>query len=306
MTLVNNRGIGTQTFTAIPLPKTGDREEFTLRVVGPDPSNDFQVPMIITGTALAIWGSPNPTDAAEALGAAVFRVTGTASQPPPEGYWFDSYNSGENVQDTANKIANEGALPFIKNAPSALFVRGLGQEINKKILELDALYSTKYNQPFFFSLEDLSEESQRIDDLNNPASDNANFLYRVCILSGIIDHINVRLSPEDIHQCTVCNQRHKQSEGSLSALRRWLKDKVNDQEATRLTQTFQMIKNLRKQYPIHDHYETASNIRQVRKQIRDATIYFDLNRDFAHNGIKLTEKFGESIKEIKIAIENIT
>src|SRR4051794_15935642 len=120
MPLIRNDMINSQIFTATILPKMGDREDFSLRVQGPDPSTDFQVPISISGTALAIWNNPNSIDAAQQLGAAIFDKIGTASKPPEEGYWFDSYNSGESLQDTIHKIANSDTSPFIKNASKSL------------------------------------------------------------------------------------------------------------------------------------------------------------------------------------------
>lgn len=304
MTKTVSPGMGTQTFDAILQPKMGDREDFKIRVVGPDPGTNFEVPLSITGTALAIWGSPSPVEAAETLGAAIFHQVGTASQPPKEGYWFDSYNSGENLRDTVNKIYNSDTSPFIKNWPGSFYVKSLGSDILQKMQELDELFSQKFNTPFFKSLEDLSEESQRVDDLNTPAKNNAEFLYQVCILSGVIDHINVRTQKEDEHLCSSCGQRHKQLMGSLQDLKGWLTDKLNPSEADRLTETFQMIKKLRKQYPIHDHYTTANNIRQERKEIAEAKMYFGLiDKDFNHNSAVVTSKFGDAIKNIMKAFD---
>lgn len=306
MPLVKTGMINNQIFTATPQPKMGDREDFSLRVQGPDPTTDFQVPLSITGTALAIWGHPNPIDAAEALGAAIFHQVGTASQPPQEGYWFDSYNSGDNLQDTISKIFNSDTTLFIKNASGALYLVSLGGDINRKIRELDQTYAQKFGEAFFHSLEDLSEESQRVGDLDSPSRDNANYLYRVSILSGIIDHIDVRLQPEDEHECTECHQRHRPSEGSLQALRRWFVSKINQPEADRLTRTFQMIKNLRKQYPIHDHYTMANNVRQVRQEITTANTYFGIrDNEYEHNANMVTSKFRETLDELKTAIENL-
>jgi len=304
VTKIVSPGIGKQIFEAAPQPKMGDREDFELRVVGPDPSTDFKVPLSITGTALAVWGNPDPVEAAEALGAAIFHQVGTASQPPKEGYWFDSYNSGYNLQETVNKIYNSDTTPFIKNWQGPVFVKSLGSDINQKIQEIDEFFSQKFDTPFFKSLEDISEESQRADDLNTPAQNNAEFLYKVCILSGVIDHINIKLQGgENDHICTECGQRYKQSQSSLQDFKEWLGDKLNPQKAASLTQTVQMIKKLRKQYPIHDHYITANNIRKERKEIVEAKAYFNLiEKDFAHNAAVVTAKFGEALQEIKLAL----
>lgn len=302
MTLINpNPIIGKQIFTAKPLPKVGDREDFILNVVGPDEKTNFNVPISITGTALSVWNNPSPISTAEALGAAVFHQIGTSTQPPKEGFWFDSYNSEENIQSTINKIYNQGVNIFIKNSSAALYVNSLGKKINEEIQLLDKEFTLKFKEPFFKSLEDISEESQRTNDLSEPAKDNANYLYKVCILSGIIDHINVKLTKkETTHFCSVCGQKHKQELKSLQAFKEWLTDKYNKEKAEKLITTLQMIKKLRKQYPIHDHYESINNIRQVRKEIEEANKYFGLKeKDYETNSVIITDRFKTNIVEIR-------
>lgn len=296
---VNKRPMaGKQTFDAIRQPKKGDREDFIVHVIGPDPSNDFYVPLSITGTALTIWGNNDDKAVAEELAEAIFNVIGTATQPPEEGFWFDSFNSEDTVRGTVDKIANVGSKPFTKNPSSALFLRSLGHDLNKKLMDLDEIFTLKYGTPFFKSLEDLAEGSQMVEDLNTPSKNNAEFLYRVCILSSIIDHFNVYLTPEDDHLCN-CGKRHKPSEGSLQALKRWLANKLDENQSKNLTITFQMIKKLRKQYPIHDHYETANNIRRVRDGIKDANIYFEISKkDFEKDSTIMIEKYTKAISDL--------
>lgn len=305
MTLKVSHGIGTQIITATSQPKIGDREDFTLRVQGPDPHTDYSVPISMTGTILAMWSYPSPMQTAENLGAAIFRVIGTASEPPKEGFWFDSYNSGGTLQETINKIANEGGRPFAKNwTGSWMYVNSLGASTNKRMEELDQFFTKKFNIPFFKSLEDISEESQRVEDLNNLPKDHPGFIYRICIISGIIDHINLSTKKEDNHLCSVCGEKHKQSLGSLQNLKLWLVDKVGEKRASELTVTLSMIKKLRKQYPIHDHYVTTENIRNVRKEINEANNYFNIiNGDFAHNTAIISEKFENALFDIKKEFE---
>src|SRR3989338_5464082 len=99
--------IGTQKITAERLDKTGDREDFLVKVIGPDPKTDFTVPMSITGTALAMWDkNQDASGAAVILAKNIFQVYGTATLPPKEGFWFDSYNSEETLKGTVNLIYN--------------------------------------------------------------------------------------------------------------------------------------------------------------------------------------------------------
>lgn len=137
-------------------------------------------------------------------------------------------------------------------------------------------------------MENAFERSQVLDDLNKPPEDNANYLYRVCILSGLIDHIAV--SPPG-------NFSH---EGSLQKFRRWLANMTTDRESTELTNTFRMIKKLRKQYPIHDHFETSSAGRKIRREVQEANEYFEITdpKSYSHNWTAVLGKFGQAIHSI--------
>ena len=249
--------IGTQTITATHLPKVGDREDFSMRAVGPG-ETDYNFPLSMTGTILAIW-QEDPKHAAEYLTRNILGVIGTASAPPEEGFWFDSYNSGDTLKETADKVRNYGIKSFTKGKIRNAFIRLLGEELFDEKEKLDKFFVSKYGYEFFRSFEDAFEDSQAIEDLSTPAKDNAHFLYRICILSGFIDHINVRVAQEST------------SVLSLQALKNWLKINLDERRANDLTKTFQMIKNLRKQYPIHEHFTiTAEGRRVVRDEIREA------------------------------------
>lgn len=292
--------IGGQTVTAESLPKIGDREDFTVRVVGPDPSTDFRVPLSITGTALSIWGNPNPQDAAEQLAVTIFDVAGTAKQPDPEGFWFDSYNSGTSIRDTQNKIRNESVRPFFKNEATAEFyVKLLGFGIRKKLEEIDMFFLAKFGRVFFKSLDDAFEVSRMTDDLNSPPGDNAHFLYRIGILAGIIDHFAVEPSGGALkHNCSVCGRSC--TRGPLQSFKDWLVGELGQEKAGELTKPFQMIKNLRKQYPIHDHFETISGERRLRKEVLSANEFFGITDPKAYetNWNLVVVKFGETISAI--------
>ena len=106
--------------------------------------------------------------AAVILAKNIFQVYGTATLPPKEGFWFDSYNSEETLKGTVNLIYNKGITPFVKNRTfEQIYIRLFGSELYKQIEEIDKFFLSKYKRVFFKSLEEASEMSQIIDDLNN-------------------------------------------------------------------------------------------------------------------------------------------
>lgn len=295
--------IGTQTITAEKLDKVGDREDFKVRVVGPDPSTDFTVPLKITGTALAIWGTADPQGTAVELANTIFDVKGTATLPPKEGFLFDSYNSGGTVRETLNKIRNEGVQPFLKDVSEEglFYIHPLGAAANKKIKEADKFFLEKFNRVFFRSLEDMAEESQLAGDISTAAKDYPSYIYGVCILGGIIDHIDVRLDNDEKHICNICDETCRVQEGSLQSFKRWLSDKLGKQKSNELTQTFQMIRHLRNQYPVHNSYDLKTDGKQIRSQITIANNYFGITStptDYAHNSQMILHKFTEALDNL--------
>lgn len=281
--------IGTQTIMATLFPKIGDREDFSMRAVGPG-ETDYSFLLSMTRTVLAIW-QEDPKHAAEYLTRNILGVIGTTSAPPEGGFWFDSYNSSNTLKATADKIRNFGIQAFSKGQARNAFIRLLGNELFDEKEKLDKFFVNKYGYEFFRSFEDAFEDSQAIEDLSTPAKDNAHFLYRICILSGFIDHIYVRMAQEASGVL------------SLQALKNWLKSNLDENRANDLTKTFQMIKNLRKQYPIHEHYTvSADGQRVVREEITKAKEYFNITPDFERSWLNVFTAFKLSLKEIKKAV----
>src|SRR5258708_20096870 len=120
---------GTMTVTPKLLPHTGDRDDYIVDILGPEPSTPkMSVPLSFTGTVLAIWKVDSKKAAEEIArtifggGEAVIGTIGTASGFPKQGYWFDSYNSGDSLEETINKILNKGNTQFIKKkSPNELY-----------------------------------------------------------------------------------------------------------------------------------------------------------------------------------------
>jgi len=286
---MENEWLGSPKVTATLQPKIADREDFLIRAVCPG-HTDYTFPLSLTGTILAVWKETNPEQAAITLASAILGVVGTASAPPEQGFWFDSYNSADTLQQTISLIQNSVIQPFIKNrTPADIYGRLLGDEVWSNIEMVDKLFIDKFGEPFFSSLDDAFEYSQVLDDLNKPPHDNANYLYRICILSGLIDHIAIK------------PQTRISQEGSLQRFKRWLTEQFDANKANELTITFQMIKNLRKQYPIHDHFETTTDGRKLRKEVKFANGYFEITepKAYDHNWGIVLNKFGKALKEIQ-------
>lgn len=280
------------TITTELLPRYGDRDDYEVRVIGPG-DTDWRFKLSITGTALAVWNE-NSKHASEFLAGTIINVIGTAGAPSPE-YWFDSYNSATTLSETGNKIRNFGTELFLRNNTIGdEFRRLLGTSVLESIETLNKSFKEKFNKPLFKSLDYAFEYSQASEDLGNPPKDNANFLYRICVLSLIVDFIQIKLPNESSNA------------GSLQWFKNWLADKLNSEKAEELTTTFQMVKNLRKQYPLHDHYEDISGSRVERKEITKAKAYFKLTGDYEGDWQKIKIQFIKAFSEIKKSLDSLS
>ncbi len=275
------------------LDKIGDREDFLVRAVGPG-ETDYNFPLSISRTAIAIWGSA-PNESVIFLASELLAVSGTATAPPREGFWFDSYNSGDTLKETSSKIRNLGIEPFIKNRTASDSYRNLfGDSLFSKIDQLNNDFTSKFSKEFVTSLDCAFEFSQAKEDLNNSPKDLANFLIRICILSGIIDHLNVRL-PEE-----------KKDTPTLIALKNWLTEKKDPTQVEVILKPFLMVKYLRKQYPIHDNYRiTDKGVRIEREEISQAKQFFNTSEDYATSWHNVLIKFSGVLDEIIAVLQSI-
>jgi hypothetical protein len=260
--------IAAPTITIGHSPKTGDREDFQVRVT--DAQNDYQFRLSLTGTILAIW-SVEAVEAAKYLVDRLVYSHGTASPFAEEGFWFDSNNSAASLEETLHVIENRGSgffdHPAIKLA--------LGSQLFGVLDELDAARMANEGVPFVRSLDVLFERSQAGDDFESEARDHAHFIYRVCLTSAIIDRFNFT-SPT----------------GSLNGLKSWLTGRLGEDAADTLTEPFFMIKKLRKQYPIHEEFEVnAAGVRARRAQLEQAETYFGLRGDPASDWHAVRTRF---------------
>jgi len=258
------------TITLDPLHKTADRDDFSVRVVGPGDTY-YRFRLSATRTVLAIWQTASADEAVAALAETLVESHGTASAFPEQGFWFDSYNSAETASETCNIIRNRGWTAFLHPAART----SLGAALFSVLDELDAAFSAHHGRPFLKSLDILFEPSQALEDLETDAHDNPHFIYRVCILSAVIDRF-----------------AFDEGNGSLNGLRAWLEPEVGAGEAAELTSTFQMVKRLRKQYPIHEHFEVdAAGERHRRAQIVEAEQYFELRANPSEDWRRVLTRF---------------
>lgn len=261
------------------LPKTADREDFLVRVT--DDRNDYSFKLSITGSLIAMWA----TDSDEAAKFLVDRILyshGTASGFEEEGYWFDSYSSSSTFVQTIHDIENKGARFF--DHPSIR--TELGSKLFGVLDRLDEARSSIDGQPFIRSLDALFERSQGGDDFESDAPDHAHFIYRICLLAAVIDRFNF------VHD-----------QGSLNGLKNWLTDTSGPDTASELTRTFYMVRNLRRQYPIHEQYKVDSDgSRSRRADLEQAEMYFGVTREPANDWHVVRTKFVEALESLYQAL----
>lgn len=123
-------------------PKTGAREDFLVRVIGPG-DTDYRFRLSITYTALGMW-QVESMEAAAALAEVVVELHGTASAFPEDGFWFDSYSAGESLRETTNIVRERGWKAFL--VPAAR--KSLGAELLRLLDELDEVCLDSYGRSF--------------------------------------------------------------------------------------------------------------------------------------------------------------
>jgi hypothetical protein len=274
------------------LAPAGDRRDAEVRVIGPG-DTDYTFPLSVTRTVQTMWriADSDLPGAIEELSRGIFSIRGTASAPPADGYWFDSYNSENSIAETLNKIRNLGETLVLKNRTvsdeiAAIFGGGLVlalEEASQQFLELSGM-------PLIGSLDYAFERSEADSDLGSAPFSKPEYLYRICILSVMIDAFKLRLPTE------------ARDTPSLRALKNWLADRVDAARVIELTATFARIKDLRKQYPIHEHFQSdPTGQKVVRDEVREAEDYFGFapSDDYPAKWKKVTDAFQAAISELK-------
>ena len=264
------------TITVEGLPRTGAREDFKIRMVGPG-DTDYSFPLSITYTALGIWQTDGPT-AATALAEVLAELHGTASAFPDEGFWFDSYRVADSVKATCDLVRERGWKTFLH--PTAK--ESLGAEVFNALADLDRVRLDRWGSLFLESLDVLFEPNQALEDLEAEAPDHPHFIYRVCILCGILDRFDFQ---SDL--------------GPLNGLKAWLADLGGEDVASDLTATFFMLRRLRRQYPIHEQYDVdGTGFKSRRADVVEAETYFGLDGKHAADWRRVRERFIEATRRI--------
>ena len=90
---------------------------------------------------------------------------------------------------------------------------------------------------------------------------------------------------------------------SLAALTNWLAARLGMDRARELTEPFARVKDLRKQYPIHEHYEDAAGERVVRSEIQQAIEYFGFlpHHDHAAKWKRVVDRFMQALSDLEDA-----
>lgn len=285
--------IGRMSISVERLPPTGDRADFHVRVVGPG-ETDYAFPLSITRTALAVWdrhgGRTDDETIRDELVKTILEIHGTAAAFPDRGYWFDSYNAESTLRETCNKIRNAGLPLFQRDRTISDEVSStVGADVLSAVDESNAHIIEKYGEELVRSLDLAFEPSEAQDDLGSDPRDKAGFVYRVCILSVIIDRFG--LGRPEVGR----------SAGSLNNLEAWLGRCEDAYRVKAIVQPLRMVKYLRKQYPIHEHYEEdESGQRDVRRDLQQARDYFGF-RDGEHawNWKRVKDSFLESMRQLR-------
>ena len=179
--------IGDMKITVTVLPRTGDRTDTSIRVVGPG-ETDYTFPLAVTRTAQTIWKLNDDAlrRGLEELARGIMEIRGTSRTPPEAGYWFDSANSENTTAETLNKIRNFGDAGFLKDRTvsdeiAAIFGGGLLVELER----INETFAEQTGMRLVRPLDYAFEASEATADLGSPPSTKAEFLYRICILSHL-------------------------------------------------------------------------------------------------------------------------
>ncbi len=275
------------------LPKTGDRFDYIVQISGPGESI-YKKQASITRTLVSVWGFTEDAKRKAAivdLVHAIIKVIGTASEPPGDGFWFDTYNAEETLEETIRQVPNK-AHSYIKGRTVRdEMVLYVGNEIMDLLDGVEGKFEEKIGKRFIRSLDRAFERSQAVDDMNNPPNDRANYLYRICILSVILDRLNFG--------------EYDDEGRSLMGFSSWLRETYGEDFAEAVTEPLFKLKRLRRQYPLHEHYEEVEGELLPRQDLVEAQEYFDTsNTDFSSDWHKVSQRFKQSFEKLLDKLSN--
>lgn len=268
------------------LPKVGDRTDYLVQISGPGETK-YQKQASITGTLSSVWNlteNEARIDAVEKLVRSIIKVIGTASEPPGDGFWFDTFNAEDTLEETVRTVPNKPNSYIKGKTVSDEMTLYVGGDIMELLDKVGDKFHEIEGKKFLHSLDRAFERSQAVDEMNTPPNDRANYLYRVCILSLVLDRLNFT--------------EHDEQKRSLMGFSSWMREKYGQEFADGVMEPLFMIKRLRRQYPIHEHFEEVEGELLTRQDLVEARTFFDIdNVDFSSDWHKVSQKFKNSFEK---------
>ncbi len=270
------------------LPRVGDRDDFLISIVGPGDTS-YTKQASITKTLSSVWGlksDDKKINAVEEMVTAIIKAIGTASEPGD--FWFDTYNTEDDLDQTVRSIPNKPRAYIRGEAVRDEMTVYIGGEILNLLDDIEKLFVESEGIRFLNSLDRAFERSQAESDMNSPPKDKASYLYRVCILSVVLDRLNfAEYDPEDKNR-------------SLVGFSQWLCDKYGFEFAEEVTKPLFKLRRLRNQYPIHEHYQEEDGQIITRTDLVEAQEFFNISGiDYASRWHKVSQSFKEAFEKIK-------
>lgn len=294
--------IGNMQISIKLVSKTGARIRVEIKVTHTMSSDEITIyafPLTITSNLLHDWTIQDDglEDGLRQLITEMYDGgIGIRLTAPRYGYWFDQHNSEATIHETVNKMRNEGRKWFLQNPAEEDRISDiLGGAILTELEDTDEHLSQKINQHLLHKPDRAFARSQAVRDLSTPPSNDQDFINKVAILGIIIDNFEIRRVNED------------EETKSLDALMNWLSDRIGQDEALKLVETFRRIKALRNQYPLHDRYDRVSNGKAVeRSGVKTATQFFGFrdHDDPTTQWKKVCDRFRLAIQELEGAVLN--
>lgn len=254
--------------------------------------NSCTFPLAITTELLDSWGV-QASRAEEAIKQLVGELYGdnmgclsVSTEPPANGYWFDTHNSKPTIRETMNAFINvQDHLPFLSNPADKDRISGIfGGAILCELEQADALVFQQKGQRLLGDLDTSFDRSRVVHDLRTPPTDDKDLGHKINLLAAIIDKIKIKMPGLK----------------SIRALESWLATIVGDQQAQQVVEPFDGVSCLRNQYPVHDQFEK----RKTPKHVEEAEAYFGFRDidDAARKWQRVCDAFNGAVQGIVKAV----
>lgn len=254
-------------------------------------------PLTITTELLDTWGV-EASQAEETIKQLASELYGdsmgclsVSTEPPANGYWFDTHNSKSSIRETMNTFINaQDHLPFLSNPADKHRISGIfGGAILCELEQADDLAFQRKGQQLLGDLDTSFDRSRAVHDLSTQPDDDKDLGHKINLLATIIDKFKIRKPDE------------AKGVKSIKALENWLADIVGGQKAHEITAPFAHVRDLRNQYPVHDQYEKS---RKPRPAVAAAEAYFGFRDidDAAKKWQRVCDAFRGGVQEIAKAV----